>query len=74
MTEVDYVEVSRKAYELSYAHGRNARAYAAKLAAAALAEGQIEEHHFWKAVEAALTPRGSAPKTQTETPPASPHA
>jgi hypothetical protein len=60
MTDVDYVEVGRKAHELSYAHGPNAHLYAAKLAAKALSEGEIQEHHFWKAVEADLTPRGSS--------------
>jgi len=58
MTEPDYIEVGRKAHELAHAHGRNAHAYAAKLAAAALAEGQVEEYRFWKAMEGALMPRG----------------
>jgi hypothetical protein len=31
--------------------------YAAKLAAAALGEGRMEEYDFWKCVEAALSPR-----------------
>jgi hypothetical protein len=60
MTEPDYIEVGRKAHELSHAHGWNAHTYAAKLAAAALAEGEIEEYGFWKRVEAALTPRGGS--------------
>jgi hypothetical protein len=58
VTETDYIEVSRKAHELSHSHGWNAHIYATKLAAAALKEGQMEEHDFWKRVEAALTPRG----------------
>ena len=58
MAAVDYSEVSRKAHELGHAHGLNAHKYAAKLAAEALAEGKIEEHAFWKAVEASLIPRG----------------
>ena len=58
LAAVDYTEVSRKAHELGNAHGRNAHKYAAKLAADALAEGQTEEHAFWKAVEASLTTRG----------------
>ena len=53
----DYVEVVSKAHELSHAHGHNAHTYAAKLAAAALAEDNVEEHQFWKAVEGSLTPR-----------------
>ncbi len=57
MTETDYMEVSRKAHELGHSHGWNAHIYAAKLAVAALREGQLEEHDFWKRVEAALTPR-----------------
>jgi hypothetical protein len=40
MTETDYIEVSRKAHELSHSHGRNAHIYAAKLAATALREGR----------------------------------
>jgi hypothetical protein len=54
----DFIEVSRKAHELNGSHGRNAPAYAAKLAAAALAEGETDEHEFWKRVEAALMLRG----------------
>jgi hypothetical protein len=58
MTEKpDFVEVSRKAHELSQSHGRNAYLYAGKLAAAALAEDNAEEHDFWKSVAAALVPR-----------------
>ena len=50
-------EVSRKAHELSEAHGWNAYHYAAKLAAEALRDGDRDEHDFWKSVESALTPR-----------------
>jgi hypothetical protein len=60
MTESEFwywADVSRKAHELSDRHGWNAHTYAAKLAADALAEGKTEESEFWKAVEAALTPR-----------------
>ncbi|MGA2744219.1 MAG: hypothetical protein ABSE44_05930 [Candidatus Sulfotelmatobacter sp.] len=53
----DYVEVGRKAHELSRSHGWNAYKYAAKLAADALAEGKVEESELWKSVEASLTPR-----------------
>ena len=51
------IEVSRKAHELIARHGRNAHRYAAKLAAEALAEGETEEHRFWKSVEVACMPR-----------------
>ena len=54
---VDRLEVGRKAYELEV-HGLNAHRYAARLALAAFAEGQIDEYEFWKSVQAALTPRG----------------
>jgi hypothetical protein len=57
MASVDYIEVSRKAHELTHFHGQNARSYAAKLAADALARGETEEHAFWKAVELSLTSR-----------------
>jgi len=71
MTDPDYIEVSRTAYELSERHGWNAHSYAARLAAAALAEGKVEEHEFWKRVEAALTPRGSTEQKSTEAGPTS---
>jgi hypothetical protein len=54
----DNIEVFRKAHELAYSHGRDAYKYAAKLAEEALAEGMADECEFWKAVEAALNPRG----------------
>jgi hypothetical protein len=52
-----FIEVGRMAYELRASHGCNAHKYAAKLAAAALAEGAAKEHDFWKRVEGSLTPR-----------------
>jgi hypothetical protein len=55
---IDRIEAGRVAYELSQRHGRNAYQYAAKVAAEAFAKGNIEEHDFWKYIEAALTPRG----------------
>jgi hypothetical protein len=55
--EPDNGEVFRSAHELRERHGRNAANYAAKLAAEALAEGDIENHQFWEAVKAALTVR-----------------
>jgi hypothetical protein len=57
VTKPDFVEVSRKAHELSVAHGRNAAKYALKLAAEALAEGKVDEFEFWKSVASSLTPR-----------------
>ena len=51
------IEVFRKAHELCVSHGWNAHTYAAKLAAGAMAEGNIEEHTFWQRVAAALKPR-----------------
>jgi hypothetical protein len=55
--QLDYIQVGRKAHELSAAHGLRAYQYAAKLATQALVEGDTEGHEFWKHVEAALTPR-----------------
>jgi hypothetical protein len=57
MTDEDRIEVFRKAHELGHSHGWNAHRYAAKLAAAALTEGDAEGHRFWTMVEAALRPR-----------------
>lgn len=58
MEPVDYVEVGRAAYELKVTHGQPwACLYAARLAREALARGEADAHHFWKAVEASLTPR-----------------
>jgi hypothetical protein len=56
--EIDCLAVGRKSDELEAAHGQDgARRYAARLALQALAEGEAEEHAFWKAVENSLTPR-----------------
>ena len=56
--KVDYVEVGRKAYELQAAHGTDgARRYAARIASEALADGDDDDHAFWKAVELSLTYR-----------------
>lgn len=57
MSEVDYVEVNRKAYELTYTHGPTARGYAHRQAQLALAVGETDEYAFWKAVAQWLTPR-----------------
>jgi hypothetical protein len=51
------IEVGRMAHELAERHGWNAHKYAAKMAAEALAAGEMEEHDFWKMVELSLTPR-----------------
>ena len=53
----DIVEVSRKAHEISSAHGQNGWRYAEKLAAVALASGHVPQHQFWETVAAALRPR-----------------
>ena len=53
----DIVEVSRKAHEISSAHGQNGWRYAEKLAAVALASGHVPDHQFWETVAAALRPR-----------------
>ena len=60
LASADYIEVGRTAHELQVRHGWNARGYAAKQAAEALAEGKIQAHEFWRAVELHLTPRGSS--------------
>ena len=58
-----WTEVSRRAVELASVLGWNAHEHATQCAAAALAEGKIEEYEFWKSVEAALTPRvGDTPE------------
>jgi len=56
----DFVEANRAAHELEQRHGRGAHQYAAKLAKAALARGDAEEHRFWSDVEAMLRPRDGA--------------
>jgi hypothetical protein len=58
------VEVFRKAHELSAARGWNAHHYAAKRAAKALADGNVDEHDFWKDVESSLTPRQNSRLTR----------
>lgn len=58
MTEIDYIEVGRKAHELERTHGPDAaRRYAAKIALEALADGEKDQHAFWRAVEMSLSPR-----------------
>ena len=55
---VDPVEVDRRCQEIGAGHGRRADRFAAKLALAALADGEIEEYEFWKRVEEELASRG----------------
>jgi hypothetical protein len=50
MAEVDYVEVNRKAHELTYTHGPTAHGYADRQAQRALAADKTDEYAFWKAV------------------------
>jgi hypothetical protein len=59
MSAVDYVEVSRTAYQLALDHGLNAHLYADKLAREANAAGKPDEAEFWKAVFVTLRPRAS---------------
>jgi|HubBroStandDraft_5_1064220.scaffolds.fasta_scaffold965595_1 hypothetical protein len=56
-SQVDTIEAGRVAFDLSQRHGRNAYQHAAKLATEALANGNAEEHAFWKYIEATLKPR-----------------
>jgi hypothetical protein len=58
MSELDYIEVGRKAHELAATHGAlNAVDRADRLAQQALAESRVDEHAFWKAVADSLRPR-----------------
>lgn len=63
----DPIEVFRKAHELSGSHGWHAHTYAAKLASEASAKGKADEHAFWNAVAAALTPRHASNGTTMST-------
>jgi hypothetical protein len=53
----DWIEVGRTAHELADRHGRNAYAYAKKLADAAKAEGRDAEADFWVKVSATVRQR-----------------
>jgi len=55
---VDFIAVSRAAYQLELDHGANAYLYAGKLANEARLEANTEKEKFWNAVAAELTPRG----------------
>jgi len=58
ISNVDYKEVARKAYELEAARGpEGARRCAAEMAAQALIDGEVVEQAFWHAVEMSLTTR-----------------
>jgi hypothetical protein len=57
MRDWDAADVFRKAHELTQSHGRNAAAYAARLATLALVENEKPEAEFWRAVELSLLPR-----------------
>jgi hypothetical protein len=55
---VDHVEVGRKAHELEARHGMDgALRQAQKISEEARADGDLDDHRFWKAVAAMLTPR-----------------
>ena len=54
-----WIEVGRVAHELSVSHGRSAVSYATKEAERTLAEAKPDEHAFWSAIAASLTPRQS---------------
>jgi hypothetical protein len=58
LIEPDTVEVLRTAHELTLSQGTGAHRDAARLAASAHAGGRTKEGVFWRAVEAALKPRG----------------
>lgn len=52
-----YREVSQTAHELKATQEQAALYYATKQAEDALAEGRLEDHRFWTAVAATMTPR-----------------
>lgn len=65
---VDFIEVTRAAYQLSLDQGLRAHVYAAKLATAAREKMLPEDEEFWSAVAVTLQPRTLATKTmQLET-------
>ncbi len=55
-----YRTVNQTAFELCQRHGWGAHGYAAKLSERAKTEGDEEDGLFWRAVEAALTPRNAS--------------
>jgi hypothetical protein len=57
--EIDWIAVGREAHELELRHGRNAFAYAAKLAEEAKRAADPSASAFWHAVSASLAPRGA---------------
>ena len=52
-----YIEASRKAHELEATHGFTALAYAERMLAKAVVDGEAEAEDFWRAVAASLRPR-----------------
>lgn len=58
---IDWVEVSREAYELENRHGREAFRYAEKRAMEAKEACRLEQSEYWTAVAAVLRPRGGMP-------------
>jgi hypothetical protein len=57
---IDWVEVSRVSHQLSLDHGQRAYLYAEGLAKEASQNENDEIAAFWKAVSAALAPRGQS--------------
>jgi hypothetical protein len=55
--EIDWVEVSREAHELSLRHGRDAHIFASRMAEKAEAAGDIKAAQFWQAVSGSVAPR-----------------
>ena len=57
-SNVDYIEVGRKASELESNYGREgAHAHAGRLAVEAARDGEPNNHDFWRAVQLTLTSR-----------------
>lgn len=57
LTDIDFIEVGRRAYELGAMCGPSSLTYAVTLARRALANGSRDEFEFWRSVMMALTPR-----------------
>ncbi|MEF9388157.1 hypothetical protein V4890_21390 [Ralstonia solanacearum species complex bacterium KE056] len=58
---VDWIEVSRVAYQVEAEHGHNGYLFAERLASEAKEESRLDDGDFWEAVAAALRPRGGMP-------------
>lgn len=64
----EFIKVGRTAYELGRRHGQHACLYAARLALAALDDGEMEEAAFWKDVAQQLICReGEDSKSTADT-------